>query len=412
VLDLLIIGAGPAGAAAAIEAASAGLSSLTIDKAQFPRDKCCGDGLTAGALRHLEALGVTPQTVPSWQRVEKVKVAGPNRRLHDFELPANRGQFAAIARRSELDHALVKRARQAGAKVVENATLEAIRISGAGTSKQTVLASFNGEQVQARHAIAADGMWSPTRKLLGLTEPGQRGEWHAFRQYFHNVSPAASTDLHVWFEEDLLPGYFWAFPLADNSVNVGFGIQRGSGHRIQSMKRLWPDLLSRSHLREVLGPDATPEAPHKAWPIPARLGRAPLTAGPVFFVGDAAGATDPMTGEGIGQALETGRLAVSCLADRARNRPSPMAWYEQTLRSGMAIDHRLAEQLARVLATRRGAQWSVNVAGLTDWTSRNFARWLFEDYPRAVLATPTRWRRNTFKADGAFYDFRSVEYGR
>ena len=76
----------------------------------------------------------------------------------------------------------------------------------------------------------------------------------------------------MWFEPDLLPGYAWSFPLPDGGANVGFGIQRDGGKvdRVQDMKALWPELLARPHIRAVLGPDARPEAPHRAWPIPAR----------------------------------------------------------------------------------------------------------------------------------------------
>lgn len=242
-------------------------------------------------------------------------------------------------------------------------------------------------------------MWSTSRKLLDIRLPRYRGDWHAFRQYFSNVGPAAATGLYVWFEPDLLPGYVWSFPLADGSANVGFGIQRDTGHQIQDMKALWPDILTRPHIAAVLGPDATPEGPHKAWPIPARLGDVPLTHGPVMWVGDAAAATDPMTGEGIGQAIETGRLAVECIVEAGNAAPSA---YERSLEKGMIKDHGLARTLSGVLATRRGAQWSVNVAAATPWTRRNFARWLFEDYPRAVLATPSRWHRRVFSNDGAY----------
>ena len=80
--------------------------------------------------------------------------------------------------------------------------------------------------VRARYAVAADGMWSPTRKLLGLAEPGYLGEWHAFRQYAHGVTGPAADRLYVWFEPDFLPGYAWSFPLPDGRVNLGFGVLR------------------------------------------------------------------------------------------------------------------------------------------------------------------------------------------
>ena len=122
-------------------------------------------------------------------------------------------------------------------------------------------------------------MWSPLRNALGAFEPGYLGDWHAFRQYFTGVGPRAAGDLWVWFEADLLPGYAWSFPLPDGRANVGFGIQRDAGiDRVQDMKAMWPDLLARPHVRDVLGDDAEPEAPHRAWPIPARVDRVALTA--------------------------------------------------------------------------------------------------------------------------------------
>ncbi len=398
--DLLIIGAGPAGAAAAIEASRSGLDAIVIDKAEFPRDKCCGDGLTAGALRHLEALGLDPSTVPSWQPVDDVRVVSPTGRSVVFPLPRDLGRFAVIARRRELDAALVDLAGKSGADIRQG-----VELTGLTQDHEQVIATTDHGTIHARAAIAADGMWSPTRRFLGLTPPDYRGEWHAFRQYIAGVMPSAQRELTVWFDADLLPGYIWSFPLADGSVNLGFGIQRGRNHRIQEMKALWVDILERPHVRAVLGPDAVAEGPHKAWPIPARLGRLPLTTGRVFFVGDATAATDPMTGEGIGQAIETGRRAAQHLAAHGASSVRDAAQaYEDELQTGMVRDHRLADRLSSVLATRRGAAWSVAVAGATPWTRRNFARWLFEDYPRALLGTPGRWERGVFAQPGAYLD--------
>ena len=167
--------------------------------------------------------------------------------------------------------------------------------------------------IAARYVVAADGMWSPVRKALGLAEPGYLGEWHAFRQYVRDVDGAAAHDLFVWFDEDLLPGYAWSFPLPGGRANVGFGVLRDGSRRIQDMKATWAGLLDRPHVRAALGPHATGEGRHAAWPIPARVDEAPLTSGRVLLTGDAAMATDVLTGEGIGQALLTGRLAAEAI---------------------------------------------------------------------------------------------------
>ena len=404
-VEVLVVGAGPGGAAAAIEATRRGLDVLVVDKATFPRDKCCGDGLTAGALRRLEHLGLDPATVPSWRSVDEVVIRPPSGVERRFPLPPD-GGFAAVARRHELDAALVARARTEGADVREGHELRQLDVAVPppdGPPVRAVIAGPDGRVVvRARHLVAADGMWSPTRKLLGLGPTDYRGDWHAFRQYFTGVTGRAADELLVWFEPDLLPGYAWSFPLAGGTANLGFGILRQPGETVQPMKRLWPELLARPHLVDALGPGARPEAPHRAWPIPARFGGLPLTAGPVLFVGDALAAADPMTGEGIGQAIETGQAAAQAIAEHPGDPAAVAERYRSGLTRGLGRDHRMAGALSRVLASPRGADVAVRVAAATGWTRRNFARWLFEDYPRAALVTPHRWHRRMFTSPGAY----------
>jgi geranylgeranyl reductase family protein len=402
-----VVGGGPAGAAAAITLARAGREVILVDKATFPRDKCCGDGLTAGALRLLEGLGLDPAHVESWQPVQDVVVRSPSGREVRFPLPRGQGRFAAVARRTDLDAAVLDLARGAGVHVLDGHACEGATDDGDQITLD--VAGTGGDTVRARYAIGADGMWSPLRKQLGVAEPGYLGEWHAFRQYFDGVDAAAATDLFVWFEPDLLPGYAWSFPLPGGRANVGFGIQRGGRLSVRDMKQVWPELLAREHVRAVLGPRAEPEAAHKAWPIPARIDNIALTSGRALFVGDAAAATDPMTGEGIGQALLTGIAAAEAIVAAGPDDPArARAAYEERVRRELVADHKMSMLLIRALKHRRGARAAVRVAGLTPWTRRSFARWLFEDYPRAAIVTPRRWHRSMFTGPGAYADRRAT----
>jgi flavin-dependent dehydrogenase len=298
----------------------------------------------------------------------------------------------------DLDAAIVDRARAVGATVVEGTEV----VGATDGGDRVTLELADGRSARAPYVIAADGMWSPLRKLLGTAVPGYLGEWHAFRQYFRNVGPKASQ-LWVWFEPDLLPGYFWSFPLPDGGANVGFGIQRGGKVATKEMKALWPDLLARPHIREVLGPDAEPEDRHQAWPIPARVDEVVLAAGRVLWVGDAAAATDPMTGEGIGQALLTGiQAADAVLAGGPYDAAKVRAHYEQAVARELVPDHKMSLLLIRALKHRKGARFAVWLAGRTAWTRKNFGRWLFEDEPRAIAVTPRRWHRRFLARPGAY----------
>jgi geranylgeranyl reductase family protein len=391
--DVLVIGAGPAGTAAAIWLRRAGRSVLVVDKATFPRDKCCGDGLTTLALRELELLGLRPADVPSWQTVSQAWLRSPSGREVCLPMPVD-GIFAATAPRRELDAALVRLAVAAGADVREGHALSALRqlddrveaeVEGLGT-------------VTARYVVAADGMWSPTRKLLGLAESGYLGEWHAFRQYAHGVTGPAADRLYVWFEPDFLPGYAWSFPLPDGRVNLGFGVMRDGTRTGKEMNADWSGLLDRPHIRAALGPSVELEDRVAAWPIPAGIDRAELSAGRVLFVGDAARATDVMTGEGIGQAVLTGRLAAEALVAGGALAPQDVRdAYERSVRHHLFADHRMSHVLNGWLARPLLARGAIRLVGLTGWTKRNFVRWMFEDEPRAIVLTPSRWHRRFFR---------------
>ena len=399
-MDVLVVGAGPAGTAAAINLHRAGRSVLVVDKATFPRDKCCGDGLTTLALRELDRLGLEPSTVDDWFDVDSAWLRSPSGSEVEVPLPTT-GRYAAVATRRSLDHALVRLARSLGVVVRDGVGFASI--DTADPDLVTVRLT-DGGHVHCRYVIAADGMWSPVRKAVGATMPGYRGEWHAFRQYVDNVTGPAAERLIVWFEPDLLPGYAWSFPLPGNRANIGFGVLRDGSRRVQDMAGLWRDLLARPHVVEALGRGYRLADRHTAWPIPARVDEIELTRGRVLFVGDAAAATDVMTGEGIGQALLTGRLAAEAIVSAGALQPAVAAeQYETAVEHELAADHRMSKRLGRVLAHRRGAEAAIRiVANSGTWGRRNFARWMFEDEPRAIITSPRRWHRGFLSRPGAY----------
>jgi menaquinone-9 beta-reductase len=389
-VDLLVVGAGPGGTAAAIAAARAGLTVAVHDKARFPRDKICGDGLTTGALRLLEDLGLDPRFLQGWAPVLETVLVSPKGRHLVLPHPRD-GVFAGVVPRAVLDGALVARARDAGARVEEGSALVQLDADEGGAT-----ARFDdGAVVRAPWVIAADGTYSATRRLLDPAAGPAKGDMHAFRQYFEGWN---DDRLWVLFERDLLPGYAWVFPVGDGGANVGFGVHRSEGVPTRYLAQLWDDVLARPAMRAVLR-DAQPAGRRQAWPIPASLG--PLTSGRVLFVGDAAAAADPLTGEGIGQALWTGIAAVDAVQAGGDGR-AVRARYETDVERGLAVDLRFARQLLGVFGRPRGCELSMRVIDASPWTRSRFARWMFEDYPRALLKTPGRWHRGAMSSPGAF----------
>jgi flavin-dependent dehydrogenase len=109
-----------------------------------------------------------------------------------------------------------------------------------------------------------------------------------------------------------------------------------------------------------------------------------------------------MTGEGIAQALQTGILAVEAIALGGADPAKVGHHYATAVHHHLARDLRFAAALGRILTSPLGARTAVRAAGLSAWTRRNFARWMFEDYPRALVLTPSRWRRGAFSGPGAY----------
>ncbi|HEY3672883.1 MAG TPA: geranylgeranyl reductase family protein [Acidimicrobiia bacterium] len=409
VLDILVVGAGPAGVAAGLEARRLGLDSLVVDKATFPRDKTCGDGLTTGALRVLDEIGFDVRALPSWAAVTDTVLVSPTGREVEVPLPPD-GAYAGVVPRVELDAALVEHARAHGVEVLEGAGVTVI-----DAGDDTVTATLaDGTEVTARFVVAADGHWSPVRRMIGAESATPLGSWHAFRQYFTGVD---DRRLWVLFEEDLLPGYAWVFPVGapgERRANVGFGVLRAStskgadGPSGKALAAQWRSLVERPSIRRALGPDAKPEGTVRAWPIPAAYDRDRLTHGRVLFAGDAGNVVDPMTGEGIAQAIETGLLAARAIAASPSHASSPFdatsvaARYRADVDRELGADLRFASLLQHVLRVPLGARAAIRTASLTPWTRRNFARWMWEDYPRALLLTPKRWHRRMFEPSPAY----------
>jgi geranylgeranyl reductase family protein len=407
-VELLVVGAGPAGVAAGLEAQRRGLSVVLVDKAGFPRDKTCGDGLTAGALRILDHLGFDVRALPSYTPVSETVLVSPTGREVAVPLPTN-GEYAGVVPRIELDAALVRHARGRGVEIREHRA-----VTDARAEPDHVAVTFSdASRMTARWVIAADGHYSPTRRLLtGGANRGRAraelGTWHAYRQYFTGVD---DRRLWVLFEEDLLPGYAWVFPVGgpdgEGTANVGFGVLRGgvSGRGMgKTLATQWRTLTDRPNVRRALGPHAQPVGSARAWPIPGNYDRARLAGHRVLYVGDAAGVVDPMTGEGIGQALETGALAAEAVATGPAGARTELVaeHYRDAVDQALGRDLRFAAALQGILRSPIGTRAALGAAALTPWTRRNFARWMFEDYPRALVLTPDRWRRGMFSTPGAY----------
>ena len=404
--DVLVVGGGPAGAAAAILLARGGREVLLVDKARFPREKCCGDGLTTGTLHRLERLGLDPASVASFTPVPALMASSPSGRMVTVPLGDKHGIYAAVARRRDLDAALLDVARAAGVSVHEGDGVTAVEIGATGV----VATCASGAMYDAPLLVAADGARSAVRRALRAAagdDPQHAGRlagrdaWLAYRQYVTNVSARAAEELWVRFDRALLPGYGWSFPLAGGVANVGIGMPRADGTAGASLRRAWNDALASPFFTSLLGDRAVLEGQVRAWPIPTGVRREDLVGGGgrVLFLGDAAATADPFTGEGIAQALASAEVAAEAVlagtAGAARR-------YEMEAARTFFLEHHIARATRKVFTHPLGARACVGGTELSPAVTATVGGWLYERYPRTVVARPSLWRRSTFNRPGPY----------
>jgi menaquinone-9 beta-reductase len=331
--DVIVVGAGPGGSAAAYHMARHGLRVLLLEKTTFPREKVCGDGLTPRATRQLIRMGVDTSEKAGWLQNKGLRVIGGGVRLElDWPELATFPGYGLVRTRLDFDDMLAKRAVEAGALLhtgvnvtgpVLDADDHAIGVQArVGPDKELV-------EYRAPLIVAADGVSGKLPLAMGLTKRDDRPIGVAVRRYYRSPARADDDYLESWLElrsaqdrERLLPGYGWIFGLGDGRVNVGLGIlNSSSAFGKTNYKAMLTDWLGTTPSDWGMRDEANADGPILGAALPMGFNRVPHYTRGVLLVGDSGGMVNPMNGEGIAYAMESGELAAE-VAVQALARPA------------------------------------------------------------------------------------------
>ena len=321
--DVIIVGAGPGGAAAARYLASEGFDVIALEKSHYPREKVCGDGLTPRAVREIDLIGLPTPREEGWIRNVGLRMVGGGHRLefpwHDLEAFP---QYGLSLPRAQFDERLANHARAAGADVREGWYVDKAvqnddgRVVGVTARQTDDKGRKVGESVEYRAplVIAADGVSARIALGLGIERKKNRPMGVAVRTYLttaRHEEEWMEGHLEIWDGErgnsKLLPGYGWIFPLGDGTANVGLGTLSAKGTPPKlDHKALLADWLEHSAHDWEFGEQI---GDVKGAAIPMAFNRQPLYVPGMMLVGDSGGMVNPFNGEGIAYAMQAARRA-------------------------------------------------------------------------------------------------------
>ncbi len=358
--DVVICGAGPAGSTCALALGNSGLRVALVDKSNFPRDKICGDAVAAYVPKVLST--INPKYADALrkftdkQEVNSVRIVAPNQNKIDIKFSEN----GFISTRLNFDNFLFEQASQLPQmKVFLDTPITNVEIH------EHVVTVSAGENLrfESQLVIGCDGAQSIVNKKLTNTKIDLKHYSGAVRAYFKNVGGIDPHTFEFHFLQDILPGYFWIFPLPDNNANVGLGMlsQAISDRRINLRSEMVRLIETVPYLAERFA-HAERLSDIKGYGLPLGSQKVTLSGERFMLCGDAASLIDPATGEGIGQAMISGRYAgwqaIECFKKNDFT-GSFLKHYDTMVYDKLWKDHSKRYRLQRII---NNSPWVINAA--------------------------------------------------
>lgn len=305
--DIVICGAGPAGSTCALALGKSGLKVALVEKSTFPRDKICGDALAAYVPKVLNT--IDPELVKAFEnfsgkeKVNTIRIVAPNESFLDVKTK----EFGHISARIQFDNFLFREVcKRQNVTVFQNTSLSNVVVS-----ENYVTTTFdNGTILESQLIIGCDGAQGVVSKKLTDTKVDLDHNSGAVRAYYRNVSGMQPLTFELHFLQDILPGYFWIFPLPNNQCNVGIGLlSRTISEKKVNLKAKMTEVINEVPYIKERFKNAEMISEIKGFGLPLGSRKVQMSGNRFMLCGDAASLIDPATGEGIGQAMVSGRYA-------------------------------------------------------------------------------------------------------
>ncbi|MDC0480091.1 geranylgeranyl reductase family protein [Candidatus Marinimicrobia bacterium] len=393
--DVIIVGAGPAGATAALFANRMGLNCILLDKAVFPRDKICGDALSGKSVRIMNELGILDEVAKlEGAEINRITFGSPNNKQFDINLlgSKNKDQIKKgfVIPRQIFDNYLFEKANEVtdsrqGFSVKEIILDEDQVVGVRGKSKTGELEEFHAPLI-----LGCDGYNSIVARRLGLYEMDMDNTSVAVRCYYEGVKDL-TDQIELHYLKEVNPGYFWLFPAGNGKANIGVGLSKSDMKKERRTLRQIMDEITQSDYFKERFSDAVQLEKPVGWNLPVGSKHRKNHGNGFLLLGDAAGLIDPFTGEGIGNAMVSGKYAMEIAAKSKVSgdySESALAEYDALLWGEIGKELKTSTKLQSMARSQFLLNFVINRAARNEEVQHIISGMLLNEIPKDELGGP------------------------
>jgi menaquinone-9 beta-reductase len=403
--DLIIVGAGPAGCSAALYAARAGLKTLLLEKERFPRDKICGDALSGKSITILRDLGLLEKvaSLPG-ASIQAVTFSSPDHVSFSIDLDhtgLKKGIKGFVVRRKIFDALLYGEVRQTGVHCLEGFTVIDLLMKDGYVQGVRGVRHDSTETIEFRSPLilGADGFKSVVAQKTGLYHHDPDHWVVALRCYYKNVQDCTDR-IELHFIEEVIPGYFWIFPVDSGYANVGIGMLHSAIKKHNAdLRQMLQQAVSSSYFKQRFAAAELEEKP-VGWNLPVGSLHRRNYGNGFLLLGDAAGLIDPFTGEGIGNALYSGKYAIEtaqAALDSKNYSAEFLSAYDRRLWEVIGPELGVSTKLQKLGQIRFLLNYVIKKAAGNREVSQLIGGMMANQVPRSTLADPLFYLRLLLK---------------
>ena len=394
-IDVIIVGAGPAGATAALYAQKLNLNCILLDKAVFPRDKICGDALSGKSVRIMRELGLLDDVEKlEGSEINRITFGSPNNKQFDIHLKGTKNKNhitkGFVIPRKIFDNYMFDKAASVTETrqgfTVQDLILENDHVVGiVGKNK-----NGNVEEFRAPIVMGCDGSNSIIARKLGLYEMDMENTSVAVRCYYEGVKDL-TDQIEIHYVKEVNPGYFWLFPAGEGRANIGIGLSKSDMKKEKrTLRQIMDEVTQSDYFKERFADAKQLERP-VGWNLPLGSSHRKNYGNGFMLLGDAAGLVDPFTGEGIGNAMVSGQYAMEVAAKSKLSgdySKHAFAEYDELLWGEIGKELRTSTKLQSLARSKFLLNFVINRAARNEEVQNIISGMLSNEIPKDELNGP------------------------